>query len=154
MCYRPSKRRTREHTHKISSEDHTNIIKFKSLGSVDAANLIQSASIIGPKTLLRYSRRHSSRSRGSRNGSAFTSGVDSVHEGTPHLTASTDRNGRFSGYYRCSLCVAEFRPNPEHLGEMASFFAARVRLSHCDDEATARTESRIVERIEEEDRES
>jgi hypothetical protein len=49
-----------------------------------------------------------------------------------HLVAATDRNGRFSGYYRCSLCVAEFRPNPKQLEEMASFFAAHVRLSHCD----------------------
>jgi hypothetical protein len=49
---------------------------------------------------------------------------------SPRLTAATDRNGKFSGYYRCSLCVAEFRPNPECLKEMASFFAAHVRLSH------------------------
>jgi hypothetical protein len=53
-----------------------------------------------------------------------------------HLTAATDRNGRFSGYYRCSLCVAEFRPNPEQLEEMASFFAAHVQFSHSDDATT------------------
>jgi hypothetical protein len=47
-----------------------------------------------------------------------------------HLSAAKDRNGRFSGYFKCSLCVAEFRPNPECLREMASFFAAHVRLSH------------------------
>jgi len=32
--------------------------------------------------------------------------------------------------------VAEFRPNPEQLEEMASFFAAHVRLSHSDDKTT------------------
>jgi hypothetical protein len=48
----------------------------------------------------------------------------------PHLTTATDRNGRFSGYYKCSHCVAEFRPNPDAVKEMAFFFAAHVRLSH------------------------
>jgi hypothetical protein len=47
-----------------------------------------------------------------------------------HLLAATDRNGRFSGYYKCSLCAAEFRPNTKQLGEMAFFFSAHVRLSH------------------------
>ena len=47
-----------------------------------------------------------------------------------HLTAAKDRNGRFSGYYKCSLCAAEFRPNPNQLGEMAFFFAGHIRLSH------------------------
>ncbi len=47
-----------------------------------------------------------------------------------HLTAAKDRNGRFSGYYKCSLCSAEFRRNPHQLGEMIIAFAAHVRLSH------------------------
>ena len=51
-------------------------------------------------------------------------------EPVPHLNAAKDRNGRFSGYYKCSDCLAEFRPNPNKLGEMAFFFAAHVRLSH------------------------
>ena len=55
---------------------------------------------------------------------------------SPYLTAAKDRNGRFSGYFKCSLCVAEFRPNPEHVKEMAFFFAAHVRLSHCGDQTT------------------
>lgn len=53
-----------------------------------------------------------------------------------HLIPTTDRNGKFSGYYKCSLYTAEFRPNPECLKEMASFFAAHVRFSHCDDDTT------------------
>ena len=51
-------------------------------------------------------------------------------EPVPHLNAAKDRNGRFSGYYKCSDCLAEFRPNPNKPGEMAFFFAAHVRLSH------------------------
>ncbi len=35
-----------------------------------------------------------------------------------HLIAATDREGRFSGYYRCSLCDATFRPNPVDRCEM------------------------------------
>lgn len=53
-----------------------------------------------------------------------------MREPPPHLTVAKDRNGRFSGYYRCSLCVAEFRPNPKQLEEITSHFAAHVRLSH------------------------
>ena len=53
-----------------------------------------------------------------------------------HLTAAKDRNGRFSGYYKCSRCDAEFRPNPKSLGEMAIAFAGHVRISHPADEAT------------------
>jgi len=70
-----------------------------------------------------------------------------------HLTAATDRIGRFSGYYKCSLCVAEFRPNPKELGEMAFFFAAHIRLTHPAQETTARTQSQIAGRIEKEDAE-
>jgi hypothetical protein len=47
-----------------------------------------------------------------------------------HLTAATDRKGRFSGYYKCSLCSAEFRPNPKNPGELSKTFAAHVRLLH------------------------
>jgi len=47
-----------------------------------------------------------------------------------HLIPVPDRSGRFSGYYRCSLCAAEFRPNPEDRGELAKAFAAHVKLSH------------------------
>lgn len=47
-----------------------------------------------------------------------------------HLIAVPDRNGRFSGYYRCSLCMAEFRPNPKDRGELAKVFADHVRHAH------------------------
>ena len=47
-----------------------------------------------------------------------------------HLTVSTDRNGRFSGYYKCSLCNAEFRPNFRDVGQLSRDFSAHVRLSH------------------------
>jgi hypothetical protein len=56
---------------------------------------------------------------------------------SPHLTAVIDRNRRFSGYYRCSHCEAEFRPNPENLSEMISLFAAHIRLSHPVDKTTS-----------------
>ncbi len=62
--------------------------------------------------------------------------VDLAMGTVAHLTAATDRNGRFSGYYKCSLCEAEFRPNPKQLGEMAFFFAAHVRLTHSTQETT------------------
>ena len=39
-----------------------------------------------------------------------------------HLTAAKDRNGRFSGYYKCSHCNAEFRPNPNNHMEMSIGF--------------------------------
>jgi hypothetical protein len=51
-----------------------------------------------------------------------------------HLIAAKDRNGRFSGYYKCSLCVPEFRGDPKQLKEMAFFFAAHIRLSHPSDQ--------------------
>jgi hypothetical protein len=47
-----------------------------------------------------------------------------------HLTAAKDRFGRFSGSYRCSLCNAEFRPNPKNLQEISNFFAAHVMYAH------------------------
>jgi hypothetical protein len=50
-----------------------------------------------------------------------------------HLTAAKNRKGRFSGYYKCSLCQAEFRPNLNNLGEISKMFAAHLRLSHPDD---------------------
>jgi hypothetical protein len=56
--------------------------------------------------------------------------------GNPHLTAAKNRRGGFSGYYKCSLCEAEFRPNPESRMEMTSFYAAHVRDTHLADEST------------------
>ncbi len=47
-----------------------------------------------------------------------------------HLIPAKDRNGRLSGYYKCSDCMAEFRPNPNKPGEMGVFFAAHVLVSH------------------------
>jgi hypothetical protein len=47
-----------------------------------------------------------------------------------HLTAAKDREGRFSGYYKCSLCGAEFRPNPENRGEMMIIFTRHIERSH------------------------
>lgn len=47
-----------------------------------------------------------------------------------HLAAAKDRSGKFSGYYKCSLCEAEFRPNPKCLGELSKTFAAHVQFSH------------------------
>jgi uncharacterized C2H2 Zn-finger protein len=55
---------------------------------------------------------------------------------TAHLIAAKDRNGRFSGYYKCSRCAAEFRPNPKYIGELSKSFAAHVQFSHSDDAAT------------------
>jgi hypothetical protein len=53
-----------------------------------------------------------------------------------HLTTGKDRTGRFSGYYKCSLCPAEFRPNPENVREILIFFAAHIRLSHTASKTT------------------
>jgi hypothetical protein len=50
-----------------------------------------------------------------------------------HLIAAKDRSGRFSGYYKCSRCVAEFRGDSKELKETAFFFAAHVRLAHPSD---------------------
>ncbi len=69
----------------------------------------------------------------------------------PRLTAATDRNGRFSGYYKCSLCVAEFRPNPNQLGEMAFFFAGHIRLSHPVPKTDHMDVAQATERIVKED---
>ena len=49
-----------------------------------------------------------------------------------HLTAATDRKGRFSGYYKCSVCEAEFRPNPECPGELSKTFDSHAKYSHSD----------------------
>jgi hypothetical protein len=53
-----------------------------------------------------------------------------------HLTAATDRMGRFSGYYKCSVCKAEFRPNPKFPQEILISFAAHVRYLHPGSETT------------------
>ena len=67
-------------------------------------------------------------------------------ETVPRLIAAKDRNGRFSGYYRCSNCTAEFRPNPEDPGELRKTFAAHVRLSHSTDCAdTLKTLETLIE---------
>jgi len=47
-----------------------------------------------------------------------------------HLIPSADRKGKFSGYYKCSLCDAEFRPNPKDRGELPRTFVAHVQFSH------------------------
>ncbi len=51
-------------------------------------------------------------------------------EAVAQLTAAKDRNGKFSGYYKCSLCNAEFRSNPKDLGELSKTFAAHVQFCH------------------------
>jgi predicted small metal-binding protein len=56
---------------------------------------------------------------------------------SPHLTAAKDRKGRFSGYYKCSLCEAVFRPNPDNRSEIMSMLAAHIRLSHPVDKMTS-----------------
>ena len=48
----------------------------------------------------------------------------------PHLTVVIDRNRKLTGYYRCWLCEAEFRPNPDNLGEMMTTFAQHVGSAH------------------------
>ena len=58
-----------------------------------------------------------------------------MNEGA-HLMAAKDRNGRFSGYYKCPLCKAEFRPNPKFPQEILIIFAAHVRYSHPASETT------------------
>ena len=65
------------------------------------------------------------------------SSVDFAHGEAAHLTAAIDRNGRFSGYYKCSLCDSEFRPNPKNPGEIGATFAAHVRFSHRADNRPA-----------------
>ena len=65
------------------------------------------------------------------------------------LIPATDRNGKFSGYYKCSVCVAEFRPNPDNIKEMAFFFAAHLRLSHPAQETPHRDLAQGIERIKE-----
>jgi hypothetical protein len=64
------------------------------------------------------------------NGSGFAPGVDLAMGTVAHLIPAKDRKGRFSGYYKCSLCVAEFRQNPKDPAELSRTFAAHVRLSH------------------------
>jgi hypothetical protein len=53
-----------------------------------------------------------------------------------HLIAAKDRCGRFSDYFKCSLCNAEFRRNLTNPREIALLFAAHIRLSHADPKAT------------------
>ena len=68
-----------------------------------------------------------------------------------HLIAAKDRNGRFSGYYKCSHCVAEFRPNSNQPREIASFFAGHVRISHPIDKAAPGDIVQTTGQIENED---
>ena len=46
-----------------------------------------------------------------------------------------------------NLCEAEFRPNPDHLGEMSNMFAAHVRLSHPDDKTIREDVNQAAARI-------
>jgi len=69
------------------------------------------------------------------------------------LILAKDRKGKFSGYYRCSLCNAEFRPNPVDCGELAKTFAAHVRLSHPAQETIHKDVVQPTERIAEKDAE-
>jgi hypothetical protein len=55
-----------------------------------------------------------------------------------HVTAVIDRKGKFSGYYKCSLCDAEFRPNPKDRGELSRTFAAHVQFSHSTEETASK----------------
>ena len=70
------------------------------------------------------------------------------------LIPATDRNGKFSGYYKCSVCVAEFRPNPDDIKEMTFFFAAHVRLSHPAQETPPEGVAQAAERITKVDKEN
>ena len=49
-----------------------------------------------------------------------------------HLIPAKDRKGKFSGYYKCSLCPAEFRSNPECPGELSKTFDSHAKYSHSD----------------------
>ena len=69
------------------------------------------------------------------------------------LIPATDRNGKFPGYYKCSVCVAEFRPNPDDIKEMTFFFAAHVWLSHPAQERPPEGAAQAVERITRADKE-
>jgi len=74
--------------------------------------------------------------------------------GDAHLDAAKDRNGRFSGYYKCSLCPAEFRPNPRHIGEMMIAFTANVRIARSTTKTTCKDVNKAAERIVKEDTEN
>jgi hypothetical protein len=54
----------------------------------------------------------------------------------PRLIAAKDRHGRFSGYYKCSHCPAEFRPNLQNPAELWNFFASHVQLKHATNKTT------------------
>jgi hypothetical protein len=64
-------------------------------------------------------------------------------EAAAHLIAAIDRKGKFSGYYKCSVCQAEFRPNPEFRGELSKTFDAHVQFSHSAKETTGKDVSPI-----------
>jgi hypothetical protein len=53
------------------------------------------------------------------------------------LTAARDREGRFSGYYQCSLCDATFRSNPDNRQEMLVIFARHVEQLHPSQKASS-----------------
>jgi hypothetical protein len=67
----------------------------------------------------------------------ITVGVDLRMGEDAHLVAATDRKGGFSGYYKCSLCDATFRPNPDNRQEMVVIFARHVELSHPSQKASS-----------------
>lgn len=64
-----------------------------------------------------------------------------------HLITATDRKGKFSGYYKCSICDAEFRPNPQVRGELSKTFAAHRRFSHPAEETTHKDAVQPTEQI-------
>jgi len=59
------------------------------------------------------------------------------------LIVAKDRNGKYSGYYKCSLCNAEFRQDPDDRGELSKTFAAHVRFSHTPKENSGSDLDRI-----------
>jgi|HubBroStandDraft_1064217.scaffolds.fasta_scaffold255323_2 hypothetical protein len=51
-------------------------------------------------------------------------------ENTPHLDETFDRDGKFTGSYKCSACKVEFRPHPTKQGAMTDEFNEHKRLVH------------------------
>ena len=66
-----------------------------------------------------------------------------------YLVAVKDDEGTPTGYYRCSLCNAEIRSNPQNPGDMAIVFAVHVGHAHRNPrgpiEDVSQTAARVVE---------
>jgi hypothetical protein len=66
-----------------------------------------------------------------------------------YLVVLRDPTGASTGYYRCSLCNAEFHSDPEKPDEMASNFAVHVGYAHRGrrkvGEDVSQTAARVVE---------